>query len=99
MLNLNVEDHRVKTRPLWTTINCCQRRNWWKVNKLFTNDRHLSVDFIAESAGISTGSEYSILAHNLLTKILCMITDCTLSDAETSASLHFKICNCRWDLA
>jgi len=32
-----------------------------KVNKLVMNDRRLSVDFIAESVGISIGSEHSIL--------------------------------------
>ena len=32
-----------------------------KVNKLVMNDRRLSVDFIAESVGISIGSAHSIL--------------------------------------
>jgi len=33
--------------------------------KLVMNDRRLSVDFIAEPFGISTGSTYSILTENL----------------------------------
>jgi len=32
------------------------------------NDRQLSVDFIAESVGISTGSAYSIVTENMLMK-------------------------------
>ena len=39
-----------------------------KVNKLVMNDRRLSVDFIAESVGISIGSAHSILRENMMMK-------------------------------
>jgi len=39
-----------------------------KVNKLVMNDRRLSVCFIAESVGVSTGRVHLILMENLLMK-------------------------------
>ena len=57
------------------------------------NDRQLSVDFIAESVGISIGSAHSILRENLMKKVSARWVPCMLSDvqkadrAETSASL------------
>jgi len=58
------------------------------------NDRRLSIDFIAESVGISIGSAHSILRQNLMMKKVSarwvprMLSDVQKADrAETSASL------------
>ena len=65
-----------------------------KVKNSVTNDRRLSVDFIAESVGISIGSAHSILRENLMMKKVSarwvprMLSDVQKADrAETSASL------------
>ena len=78
---------------LWTTINS-NEETAETVNKLVMNDWRLSVDFIAESVGISIGSAHSILRENLMMKKVSawwvprMLSDVQKADrAKTSASL------------
>ena len=80
---------------LWATINSVNEETAEKVNKLVMNDRRLSVDFIAESVGISFGSAHSILRENLMMKKVSarwvprMLWDVQKADhAETSTSLQ-----------
>ena len=61
MLNLNVEDRHVKTRNAVDNHQLLSTKKLLKKLKLVMNDRRLSVDFIAESVGISIGSAHSIL--------------------------------------
>ena len=59
MLNLNVEDRHVKTRNAVDDHQLLSTKKLLKkINKLVINDRRLSVDFIAESVGISIGNAH-----------------------------------------
>jgi len=84
------EDSHRCGRPL-TAVN---EETAEKVNKLVTNDRRLTADFIAESIGITAGSVHSILTEKLLMKKVSarwvprMLTEVQKADrAETSARL------------
>ena len=71
-MNLNVEDYHVKDCITVDDHQLLSTKKLPEKVKLFVsgNDRWLSVDFIAESIGISTGSTYLILTENLLTNKL-----------------------------